>query len=451
MMGSQMITQQLHVLAQQKRALILQQQHLQSYYKRHQEHIKSKLQQQQQSDGLHLLECQRIWMERSSGHSDVKSMKSASTDMPPTALTTPSAAALKNTQRHLDSEHVLDDKSTAQCRVQMQVVEQLALQLSVEQERLQAMMGHLHTHPSEPHSISSSVSVDSDAETAAVERSVSPPREAPPHGESSPRSSPSPHSPAGDSSLRATRHHHYIPPHMPLCSGDTATTSHHTCPCVQVTPLHYIPPHMPLCSDLSPDYEFYRNADVRPPFTYAALIRQAIIEASNMRLTLNEIYHWFTRTFAFFRRNAATWKNAVRHNLSLHKCFVRVENVKGAVWTVDEMEYQRRKAQKITSLGNRGALHSKGQRPAADRTSLLTKNSSPLNKPSPGLKNQNSKCVDGTRPSKWCRTQEHSGFLSDIRQLTGHVKKEDPAQEDWCCPESRTTDQSRPTPLSGSD
>lgn len=110
---------------------------------------------------------------------------------------------------------------------------------------------------------------------------------------------------------------------------------------------------------------------------------QAIMEASDMQLTLNEIYNWFTRTFAYFRRNAATWKvshqqiincdfsgvsclidaaciqqyllhsdqNAVRHNLSLHKCFVRVENVKGAVWTVDEAEYQRRRSQKITGYG----------------------------------------------------------------------------------------------------
>lgn len=114
---------------------------------------------------------------------------------------------------------------------------------------------------------------------------------------------------------------------------------------------------------------------------------QAIMETSDMQLTLNEIYNWFTRTFAYFRRNAATWKvshlliinsvipacaipdlcsvysvispslwfslhqNAVRHNLSLHKCFVRVENVKGAVWTVDEVEYQRRRSQKITGYG----------------------------------------------------------------------------------------------------
>jgi len=35
---------------------------------------------------------------------------------------------------------------------------------------------------------------------------------------------------------------------------------------------------------------------------------QAIMEASGAQLTLNEIYNWFTRTFAYFRRNAATWK-----------------------------------------------------------------------------------------------------------------------------------------------
>lgn len=33
--------------------------------------------------------------------------------------------------RHLNSEHALDDKSTAQCRVQMQVVQQLELQVKL--------------------------------------------------------------------------------------------------------------------------------------------------------------------------------------------------------------------------------------------------------------------------------------------------------------------------------
>ncbi|XP_046811934.1 forkhead box protein P1-like, partial [Lucilia cuprina] len=41
--------------------------------------------------------------------------------------------------------------------------------------------------------------------------------------------------------------------------------------------------------------------------------------------------------------------NAVRHNLSLHKCFMRVENVKGAVWTVDELEFYKRRPQRSTT------------------------------------------------------------------------------------------------------
>ena len=39
--------------------------------------------------------------------------------------------------RHLSSNHLLDDKSTAQTRVQMQIVSQLELQLAKEKDRLQ--------------------------------------------------------------------------------------------------------------------------------------------------------------------------------------------------------------------------------------------------------------------------------------------------------------------------
>ncbi|GLD69228.1 forkhead box protein P4 isoform X1, partial [Lates japonicus] len=91
----------------------------------------------------------------------------------------------------------------------------------------------------------------------------------------------------------------------------------------------------PIASELAQNCEFYKNAD-------------AILESPDRQLTLNEIYNWFTRKFAYFRRNTATWMNAVRHNLSLHKCFVRVESVKGAVWTVDEVEYQKRRPPKMT-------------------------------------------------------------------------------------------------------
>lgn len=45
--------------------------------------------------------------------------------------------------RHLNRQHLLDDKSTAQTRVQMQIVSQLELQLTKEKNRLDGMMKHL--------------------------------------------------------------------------------------------------------------------------------------------------------------------------------------------------------------------------------------------------------------------------------------------------------------------
>ncbi|TRY93507.1 hypothetical protein DNTS_011713, partial [Danionella cerebrum] len=105
------------------------------------------------------------------------------------------------------------------------------------------------------------------------------------------------------------------------------------------------PPHM--LPEFVTSAECYKYTNIRPPYTYAFLIRWSILEAPEKQRTLNEIYNWFTRMFFYFRHNSPTWKNAVRHNLSLHRCFVRVDGRTGAVWTVDEDEFQRRKGQKL--------------------------------------------------------------------------------------------------------
>lgn len=49
--------------------------------------------------------------------------------------------------------------------------------------------------------------------------------------------------------------------------------------------------------------------------------------------------------FSYSNWHVIHQQNAVRHNLSLHKCFMRRENVKGAVWIVDEDEYMKRRPQ----------------------------------------------------------------------------------------------------------
>ncbi|XP_019734946.1 forkhead box protein P1-B isoform X2 [Hippocampus comes] len=227
--------------------------------------------------------------------------------------------------KHLNNEHALDDRSTAQCRVQMQVVQQLELQLAKDKERLQAMMTHLHVKSTEPKATPQPLNLVSNITLSKS----NPPEASPPL--SLPQTPTTPTAP--------------LTPLSQTHSVITANNLHSMGPMRRRYSEKY---NMPISPDLSQNKEFYMNADVRPPFTYASLIRQAILESPEKQLTLNEIYNWFTRMFAYFRRNAATWKNAVRHNLSLHKCFVRVENVKGAVWTVDEIEFQKRRPQKIS-------------------------------------------------------------------------------------------------------
>ena len=53
-----------------------------------------------------------------------------------------------------------------------------------------------------------------------------------------------------------------------------------------------------------------KNLHVKKPFGDFNLLLdfQGIIESPDRQLTLNEIYQWFQNTFAYFRRNAATWK-----------------------------------------------------------------------------------------------------------------------------------------------
>ncbi|XP_064200903.1 forkhead box protein P2 isoform X3 [Anguilla rostrata] len=334
--------------------------------------------------------------------------------------------------KHLNNEHALDDRSTAQCRVQMQVVQQLEIQLSKERERLQAMMAHLHMRPSEPKPSPKPLNLVSSVTMSKNLPSTSPPNlpQTPttPTAPVTPLSQvPSVLSPASVPGVGAIRRRH----------SDKYS--------------------VPMSSEIAPNYEFYKNADVRPPFTYATLIRQAIMEASDMQLTLNEIYSWFTRTFAYFRRNAATWKNAVRHNLSLHKCFVRVENVKGAVWTVDEIEYQKRRSQKITgsptlvknlpsSLGYGAALNASLQAALAESSlpmlgnpGLMTSSSTGLLNCTSGLLQSPTEDLNGSLDHLDTNGHSSPGYSPHAHMPPIHVKEEPLNMDDEDCPMSLVT------------
>ncbi|XP_037086304.1 forkhead box protein P1-like isoform X2 [Pollicipes pollicipes] len=249
--------------------------------------------------------------------------------------------------KHLNTEHRLDDRSTAHVRVQMQVVQQMETNLAKEKARLSAMMAHLHMTRERMEEVKTDppMAPSLPQVSAAMFPTTTPPSQLL----------------SGNPFLRTAMLHAPAPasigPSRRRVNDKPMTSS----------PYEESPAQrrraaersgQDITEELGRNRDFYRSTDIRPPFTYASLIRQAIVESPDKQLTLNEIYSWFQNTFAYFRRNAATWKNAVRHNLSLHKCFTRVENVKGAVWTVDEVEFCKRRPQRSTGQARSPTLSS---------------------------------------------------------------------------------------------
>jgi len=64
---------------------------------------------------------------------------------------------------------------------------------------------------------------------------------------------------------------------------------------------------------------------VKPPHSFSALIFLAIESSSTKALPVRDIYAWITQHFPYYRQAPVGWKNSVRHNLSLNKCFYKVE------------------------------------------------------------------------------------------------------------------------------
>ena len=78
-------------------------------------------------------------------------------------------------------------------------------------------------------------------------------------------------------------------------------------------------------------YDPYLHSDNKPPYSFSTLIFMAIDQAEGKKLSVKEIYEWIWENFPYYQNAQTGWKNSVRHNLSLNKCFRKVEKDKEGV------------------------------------------------------------------------------------------------------------------------
>lgn len=74
--------------------------------------------------------------------------------------------------------------------------------------------------------------------------------------------------------------------------------------------------------------------------SYKQIIIEAIKASPTSKLSLADIYRYFESRYGFPQEGSTTWKNSIRHNLSVNDIFKRVPrdektfSVKGMLWTI---------------------------------------------------------------------------------------------------------------------
>ena len=65
----------------------------------------------------------------------------------------------------------------------------------------------------------------------------------------------------------------------------------------------------------------------KPPLSFACMIFMSLESSPTKTLPVKQIYEWIQWKFPYYRVASPGWKNSVRHNLSLNKCFKKVEKL----------------------------------------------------------------------------------------------------------------------------
>lgn len=93
--------------------------------------------------------------------------------------------------------------------------------------------------------------------------------------------------------------------------------------------------------NLDEDLSKEESKDIKPPYSYATMITQAILSDPHGVMSLSDIYNWISDHYAYYKFSKTGWQNSIRHNLSLNKAFEKVprkpnEPGKGMKWQISE-------------------------------------------------------------------------------------------------------------------
>lgn len=75
-------------------------------------------------------------------------------------------------------------------------------------------------------------------------------------------------------------------------------------------------------------YDPLFHTQTKPPYSFSSLIFMAIESSPIKALPVKDIYGWIAKSFPYYKVAPEGWKNTVRHNLSLNKCFQKIEKGK---------------------------------------------------------------------------------------------------------------------------
>ena len=113
----------------------------------------------------------------------------------------------------------------------------------------------------------------------------------------------------------------------------------------------------------------------RPRLSYSAMIAEALNQAENKMMSLEEIYIYISQRYPFYRMEEKNWQNSVRHNLSLNPSFYKVPRPinstgRGKLWTTNNLQNAGTLAKRVWLIEN-GASDTSDSRKHSKSSAML--------------------------------------------------------------------------------